>query len=93
LTGAVVGIAVDLNDGSMQVNIGKGWINLFHSALLPGEKIGSGLFPAISAGAGKKVRYNWGFDLENRPLFHAPPSPDFLPYARAVNIQVCQCHC
>ncbi len=72
----------------MQVSIGKAWISIFQSALLPGEKVGSGLFPAISAFEGKKVRYNWGFDLQNRPFTYAPPSPDFLPIAATMKTQV-----
>ena len=87
--GGVLGLAADLEAGSLRVAFAAGgdsspaWREAFASGLRPSAKVGGGLFPAVSGMGGARIRCNFGGDPQ-RPLRLPPPSPDYV----AVGAQV-----
>ena len=87
--GQTLGIALDVDTGSMLVKSGaaSSWIPVFESGVMPGAEVGGGVFPVIFGLFGAKVRCNFGFDA-SRPLVLAPPTADFEAFGNAFAAQV-----
>jgi len=60
---------------------GGAWSEVFGSGVSPSGEVGGGLFPVLAGGWGARVAYNFGHDLVNRPLRHAPLSADYISVA------------
>jgi hypothetical protein len=97
--GAVLGVALDLIEGSMRVAVldaapaetppvTSDWKVAFKSGVCPGEAVGSGIYPAVSGNNGVQIKYNLG-DNQAYPLRHSPPSSDYKPVGATMGGQVC----
>jgi hypothetical protein len=78
--GDVVGVACDLDEGSMRISRNGDFLPpnggvVFGSGLVAGPLIGCFLFPAIS---GDRVRIKCNFGLQT--FKHLPPAPDYLSF-------------
>ena len=72
--GDVIGIAVDLERGTMSVSVNGSFAppnGAAFDCVRPGPTVGSAVYPALSASS-MKVEVNFGLDPE-RPLVFAPP--------------------
>jgi hypothetical protein len=85
--GGVLGVAADLDAGTLLCTAGGAWTPCFPSALRPGPAVGGALFPIVSCWGGARVRDNLGGDA-SRPLRHAPPSGEYRPFADDADGQV-----
>ena len=78
--GDVVGVACDLDEGSMRISRNGDFLPpnggvVFGSGLVAGPLIGCFLFPAI---AGDRVRIRCNFGLQT--FKHLPPAADYLSF-------------
>jgi hypothetical protein len=88
--GSVLGLACDLDAGTMQVAVngvasGRNNGTPFKKGVRPGPKVGSGLFPALTGGR-CKVRYNMGNDLIGKPFRFSGPTAEYVAVAAAVHL-------
>jgi hypothetical protein len=89
--GTVLGVAVDLEEGSMlatasptSITCVSDWHTAFKTGLSPSSEIGNALIPIVSGVLGAEVKYNFGFNLASRPMLHSPPSDDYKPISTAL---------
>ena len=91
IAGAVIGIAVDLDTGTLLASVRKlrsasdyesdkqsavsTWKCVCTSGVRPGLKVGGGLFPVLAGGWGINIKYNFG----KKAMVHTPPGEGFLP--------------
>jgi hypothetical protein len=79
--GEVVGVAYDLDRGSLSVSVSGSFAppmgEAFEQGVRAGPVAGAGISPAIG-GRQVELRYNAGGDPAGRPFRFAPPSPDYL---------------
>ena len=77
-----LGVALDLDTGTMRVSVdGGAWAVAFPRAdpgnepngCTPSAAVGGALFPALSGHGKARVRCNFGADA-GRPFVHSPPS-------------------
>ena len=88
--GKTLGIAVDLDAGTMLVSVdGAAWADAFDAACAPSAAVGAGLFPALCGSGGVRVRCNWGADAA-RPMTRSPPSGGYRAVGQALLAQVAQ---
>jgi hypothetical protein len=63
----------------------------FESGVSPGEKVGKGVFPALSGSQETHVIFNFGHNMEKHPLKHLPAN--FEPWASVSSAQREQVNC
>ena len=88
--GGVLGVAADLDAGTLLCTAGGAWTPCFPSGLRPGPAVGGALLPAVSCCEGARLRVNLG-GVASRPLRYAPPSGEYRPFAADADDQVPRC--
>ncbi len=75
--GKTLGVAVDLDAGTMLVSVDGGdWVVAIPEGCTPSATAGASLYPALSGNDGLRLLCNWGAD-PGRPMKHRPPSEDY----------------
>ena len=84
VVGGVLGIAADLDAGTLHCTTGRGWTPSLNSDLRPGPAVGGALYPALDVSRDTAVRVNLGGDA-SRPFRHTPPTGEYKPFAAAAD--------
>jgi hypothetical protein len=87
--GDFIGVACDVEKGTMQVSINGGmFVTIFSSGVSTGPAIGSDLFPIVAGARKMKVRLNFGTD-PFQPFRYAPPSSVYLAECLRATAESC----